>query len=88
VAQHIRDKNISPFIHLIPAYLFGLAFILNALLYDEDCIPWENITIFLNILGRSGVVESRFKSEDFPQQLSGTGRQLPEDFIMRGLIWT
>jgi hypothetical protein len=58
------------------AYLFGLAFIPNALLYVEGCIPWENITIFLNTLGRSGVVESRFESEDFPQQLSGSGRQL------------
>jgi hypothetical protein len=88
VAQRIGDKNILPFMHLILAYLFGLAFIPNALLYVEGCIPWENITIFLNTLGRSGVVESRFESEDFPQQLSGTGRQFPEDFVMRGLIWT
>jgi hypothetical protein len=88
VSQRIRDKNILPYMHLILAYLFGLAFIPNALLYVEGCIPWENITVFLNTLGRSGVVESRFESEDFPQQLSGTGRQLPEDFVMRGLIWT
>jgi hypothetical protein len=88
VAQRIGDKNILPFMHLILAYLFGLAFIPNALLYVEGCIPWENITIFLNTLGRSGVVESRFESEDFPQQLNGTGRQFPEDFVMRGLIWT
>jgi hypothetical protein len=46
-------------------------------------MPWEDIAIFLNTLGRSGVVEGA----DFPQQLSGTGRQLPEDFIMRGLLW-
>jgi hypothetical protein len=44
----------------------------------------KNITIFLNTLGRSGVVESRFEGTDFPQQMSGTGRQLPEDFVMRG----
>ena len=25
--------------------------------------------------------------EEFPQQLSGTGRQLPEDFPMRGVMW-
>lgn len=28
-----------------------------------------------------------FGGEDFPQQLSETRRQLPEDFVMRGLIW-
>ena len=27
------------------------------------------------------------RSKGVPQQLSGTGRQLPEDFVMRGLIW-
>jgi hypothetical protein len=35
--------------------------------YIERLIPWENITIFLNTLGRSGVVESRFEGTDFPQ---------------------
>jgi hypothetical protein len=87
VSQRIGDKNILPYMHVILAYLFGLAFVPNALLYIEGCIPWENITVFLNTLGRSGVVESRFEGVDFPQQMSGTGRQLPEDFVMRGLIF-
>jgi hypothetical protein len=55
--------------------------------YVEGCVPWEDITIFVNTLGRSGVVEARFEGTEFPQQMSGTGRQLPEDFVMRGLIW-
>jgi hypothetical protein len=87
VSQRIGDKNILPYLHVVLAYLFGLAFVPNALTYVEGLIPWENITIFLNTLGRSGVVESRFEGTDFPQQMSGTGRQLPEDFVMRGLIW-
>lgn len=33
------------------------------------------------------MVEIHFEGTDFPQQMSGTGRHLPEDFIMRGLIW-
>lgn len=44
-------------------------------------------TTFLDTLGRSGVVKARFEGEDFPQQLSGTGRQLPEDFVIQELIW-
>ena len=87
VSQRIGDKNILPYMHVVLAYLFGLAFVPNALTYVEGYIPWENITIFLNTLGRSGVVESRFEDRDFPQQMSGTGRQLPEDFLMRGLVW-
>jgi hypothetical protein len=58
--------------HVVLAYLYGLAFVPNALIYIERFIPWENITIFLNTLGRSGVVESRFEGTDFPQQMSGT----------------
>jgi hypothetical protein len=87
MSQRLGDKNILQYTHVMLAYLFGLEFIPNALSYIEDCIPWEDITIFLNMLGKSGVVESRFEVVDFPQQMSDTGRQLPEDFVMRGLIW-
>jgi hypothetical protein len=87
VSQRIGDKNILPYMHVILAYLFELAFVPNALIYVEGCVPWENITIFVNTLGRSGLVEARFEGTEFPQQMSGTGRQLPEDFVMRGLIW-
>jgi hypothetical protein len=87
VAQRIGDKKILPYMHVVLAYLFGLAFIPDALIYVKGYSPCENLTIFLNTLGRSGVVKARFEDEDFPQQLSGTGRQLPEDFVMRGLIW-
>jgi hypothetical protein len=34
--------------------------------------------VFLNTLGRSGVFEAHFEDPGFPQQMSGTGRQLPE----------
>ena len=81
------DKNILPFAHVILAYLWSLAFVSDALPYIEGHVPWESICIFLNTLGRSGVDEARFEGDDFPQPLSGTGRQLPEDFTMRGLIW-
>ena len=70
---------------VVLAYLFGLAFVPNALPYVEGCVPWEDITVFLNMLGRSGVVEAAFEGTDFPLQLSSTGKQLPEDFVMRGL---
>jgi hypothetical protein len=85
LVTHWRQEHYA--IHGCGAGLsFGLAFIPNALTYVEGCVPWGNITIFLNTLGRSGVVEAHFKGIDFPQQLSGTGRQLPEDFVMRGLV--
>jgi hypothetical protein len=85
VAQRIGDKDVLPYMHVILAYLFGLAFVPNALTYVEGHIPWESIAAFLNTLGHTGVAE--FEGIEFPQRVSGTGRQLPEDFIMRGLVW-
>ena len=87
VLARIGDKNILSFAHVILAYVWSLAFVPDALQYVEGCVPWESISIFLNTMTRSGVVEARFEGADFPQPLSGTGRQLPEDFIMRGLVW-
>jgi hypothetical protein len=69
------------------AYLWSLAHVPDALQYVQGHVPFEGLVGFLNTLGRSGVDESRVIGDDFPQQLSGTGRQLPEDFPMRGLLW-
>ena len=87
VFQRIGDKNCLPFCHVVLAFLHSLAHVPDALPYLEGQVPWESIVTFLNTVGRSGVDESRYEGPNFPQQLSGTGRQLPEDFVMRGLIW-
>jgi hypothetical protein len=86
VFQRIGDKNILPFAHVFLAFLKSLIFIPDALLHIEGQIPWKSIVTFPNTLGRSGAVASRFDGSAIPQPLSGTGRQLPEDF-MRALIW-
>ena len=87
VSQKIGDKNIVPFMSFILSFLWSLAYIPGGLMYVESYVPWMRVTTFLNTLGRSGVSEERLESKDFPQPISGTGRQLPEDFPMRGLIW-
>jgi Est1 DNA/RNA binding domain len=87
VFQRIGDRNVLPFAHVVLAFLNSLAYVPDALLFVEGQVPWESIVAFLNAVGRSGAVESRFEGTAFPQPLSGTGRQLPEDFIMRGLVW-
>jgi hypothetical protein len=77
-----------PFVHVTLAFLHSLAYVPGALLYFEKQVPWEKMAIFLNdLLIRYGTVESHREGSAFPQTLSGTGRQLPEDFVIRGLIW-
>ena len=56
-------------------------------MWVEWYVPWMRIITFHNTLGRSEVSEERLESKDFPQPISGTGCQLPEDFPIRGLTW-
>jgi hypothetical protein len=87
VLQRIGDKNCLPFAHVILAFLYSLSFAPDVLLYVEAIFPWTSLALLLNTLGRSGTVEGRFEGSEFPILLSGIGRQLPEDFTMRGLAW-
>ncbi|KAK5332290.1 hypothetical protein LTR98_011577 [Exophiala xenobiotica] len=79
VAGKVRDRNILPFLHLTLAFLWSLSYVPGALVYLENYVPWSKLVLSLNSIHRSGVVDARVESRDFPQQQSGTGRQLPED---------
>ncbi|KIW76073.1 hypothetical protein Z517_10818 [Fonsecaea pedrosoi CBS 271.37] len=87
VAGKLGDRNILPFLHLTLAFLWSLSYVPGALIYVEKYVPWNVLAVSLNSLSRSGVVDAHVESKEFPQQQSGTGRQLPEDFPMRGLVW-
>ena len=86
--QRIGDKNVLPFVHVMLAFIWSLASVPALLFYVENHIPWEKIATFLNTIGRSGVVDAHIEQDTFLHSLSGTGRQLPEDFVMRGLLWS
>ncbi|KAK5459656.1 hypothetical protein LTS15_003785 [Exophiala xenobiotica] len=88
VAGKVGDRNILPFLHFTLAFLWSLSYVPGALVYLENYVPWSKLVLSLNSMNRSGVVDARVESRDFPQQQSGTGRQLPEDFLMRGFKWS
>ncbi|KAJ4514460.1 hypothetical protein HRR73_005488 [Exophiala dermatitidis] len=88
VASKLGDRNILPFMHLALAFLWSLSYVPGALVYIESFVPWTKLVLCLNTLGRSGVVDGRFEANDFPHHQSGTGRQLPEDFLIRGFEWS
>lgn len=87
VADHIGDKNIVPFMHMVLAYLLALTWIPGASVFIEECIPWEKLAQFLNTVRRSGVSYDNIESNVFPKSYGGGNkRQLVEDFAMRGLM--
>lgn len=88
VAGKVGDRNILPFMHFMLGFLWSLSYVPGALLYLEGYVPWKQLALSLNSISRSGVSDATIESSEFPQQKSGVGRQLPEDFPMRGLKWS
>lgn len=86
VAGHIGNKNVVPFMHTVLAYLHGFTWVPGASVYIEASIPWESVANFLNTVSKSGVSYDIVESNDFPKSYGGSKRQLPEDFVMRGLL--
>ncbi|KAK4946250.1 hypothetical protein LTR10_014762 [Elasticomyces elasticus] len=88
VAGKVGDRNILPFMHFMLGFLWSLSYVPGALVYLENYVPWAQLVKALNSISRSGVADATVESSNFPQQKSGVGRQLPEDFPMRGLKWS
>ncbi|KAK5076668.1 hypothetical protein LTS08_005839 [Lithohypha guttulata] len=86
VAGQIGNKNVVPFMHQILAHLHALTWIPGASIYVERYIPWDSLVQFLNTVGRSGVSYENVEHDEFPRSFGGNKRQLPEDFVMRGLM--
>lgn len=87
VLQRIGDDNIVPFMHVVLVYLCGVASVPEAFTYIEKRVPREEIAAFLNTLCGSAGADAQLHGEHFPEELSGTGKHLPEDFFLRGSTW-
>ncbi|EDN06086.1 predicted protein [Histoplasma mississippiense (nom. inval.)] len=88
VLQRAQGENIFPYVHLSLAFILSLALIPESMVYVEGEIPWTKITIFLNMLSRESVSESRLESVNFPIPTETEFPQLPEDFLFRSQIWS
>lgn len=85
--QRTGDENVLPLIHVFLAFIWSLAHVPTILLHIESHIPWKGIAFFLNTVDRLGVKDAHFEGNMFPPSGNGIRRQLPEDFVMRGLLW-
>lgn len=83
--QRVDDENVLSFVHVILAFLWSLSYIPAALIYVESHFPWAELADFLNAIDRSGAVNINIERDGFPH--NNTDHQLPEDFLMRGLLW-
>lgn len=85
--DQIGNKNVYPTVHISMAFLWCLA--LNgrsSMEYIEAFVPWRKIAIFLNTMIRDDVDIQNFEGPHFPTVEER--KQLPEDFFIRGQIWS
>ena len=86
--SRLRDKNIYPLVHVYLVFLWSLAAVETAMKYVEHDVPWTEICAFLNTLAKPNTIPSRVREDTFPKPDEGVGRPLPEDFIIRGQMYS
>lgn len=86
--RRLGDRNVYPLAHVSLVFLFGLVSVDKAMQYVEQDVPWVEICSFLNSLAKPDTLTSRVWATDFPRPENAFGRPLPEDFAIRGQIYT
>ncbi|KAJ5107831.1 DNA/RNA-binding domain E.t1.c1-type [Penicillium angulare] len=83
------NEQMYPSIHISLAFIWCIALRPIAMQQFEQVIPWLPIAKFLNTLLSSGIDFSNSQNEEFPVYDNESGsRQLPEDFLIRGQVWS
>lgn len=90
------DRNVRPHVHILLSFILVLS---DIQLYGNqtqreyvleilDGMPWKDIASFVTTLANSGEFGTQYETEDFLQPEPGDAYPLPEDYLLRGLIWT
>lgn len=88
VLLHTHNIHIAPYVHLSLAFIWSLALVPDSMAYVEGEIPWGKIASYLNTLLRGLISESNLESANFPISEDKDIQQFPEDFEIRGQIWS
>ena len=87
--RRLEDPNVHPLVHVYLVFLRTLVSVEQAMRCIEAYVPWNEICSFLNSLSTpSRASDPTFRSRDFPEPEEGLGQPLPEDFVMRGQLYS
>ena len=86
--RRIGDRNVYPLVNTYLTFLHCLVKVQKAMQHVEMDIPWSDLALFLTALAEPEAVTLKIFSSGFPKPCQGIGRPLPEDFFMRGQVWT
>ncbi|KAJ0426996.1 hypothetical protein BJY00DRAFT_5378 [Aspergillus carlsbadensis] len=82
----LGNKNILPSLHVSLAFLWCLTRTSSGMKHVEVVVPWEQIAGFLNTLIRNFTDFALVEASGFPIQKED--KWLPEDFLIRGQVWS
>ena len=95
--KYPSDGNVYPLIHVYLGFLWSLTVIQpgskpsqqDTVLHTvEQGIPWTDVCLLLNTLAKDPrATTSKVNNNDFPRPYKETAWPLPEDYIMRGLLF-
>ncbi|CAG8897865.1 unnamed protein product [Penicillium nalgiovense] len=86
--RYSNFPNAIPGIHISLAFLWRVSFHRSVMESLEATVPWQAVAGFLNSLFSYNTVFSRIQDEKFPIGEYETAPQLPEDFLIRGQVWS
>ncbi|KAK8122103.1 hypothetical protein PG984_010773 [Apiospora sp. TS-2023a] len=88
VFPRFADPNILPFLHSTLVFYRFLISYPSAMELLEATFPWKMVSMLLNSLLPSCRDYERIQSNEFPRPVKQLPRPFPEDFALRGLLWT
>jgi hypothetical protein len=86
--RRIRDPNVLAFIHVTFVFMHNMSRHPGAMQYLQPDFPWELLSTMLNTLLASNGQSSCIEEAKFPPPDKDDVHPFPEDFAMRGLLWT
>jgi len=96
VLRRQDDRNVRLHVHILLALLVTLADIHSLNISNQNeyvhailtCAPWQELCSYTTTLADSEEFGSRFKTTNFLQPEKGDFGPLPDDYLLRGQIWT
>jgi len=88
VLQRIGDPNCLSYVHCSLVFMYRMSHFSGAMDILAPAFPWQSLAIYLNTLLTSYVTLERIQDDKFPLPEKDDVRPFPEDYAMRGLLYT
>ena len=86
ILGHVGNKNVFPAVHTSLAFIWCMALNGTSIRHIEVAVPWRKLTTFLNTLVRSETDLQPVEDDDSP--VLEEKKHMPEDFLIRGQLWS